>query len=214
MREKIHSVLTALLTALSVFTGAIALPLLLRPFFHWHVDFLHLAEKTGISRELIFKAYDEVMDYCLGLRHDFAAGGLPFSPSGADHFADVRGLVVLNMSLLAASLLALFALWLYRHRAGFACFRFLGRSPGFWGAAGLALTGTVTGTLAALDFNRAFIIFHRLFFPGKINWYFDPFTDPVVLILPPEFFRDCALLILISMLAACAVLIWTGRGKK
>ena len=32
-------------------------------------------------------------------------------------------------------------------------------------------------------------------------------TDPVILILPEEFFRSCALLILTGLLLACGVLI-------
>ena len=41
-------------------------------------------------------AYGDVMDYCLGLRPDFAAGVLPFSAEGASHFADVRVLFILT----------------------------------------------------------------------------------------------------------------------
>ena len=191
MREKVHSVLTSVFSALAVLTGAIAVPLLVRPFYHIHVDFLHLPERTGLPRELILEAYDDVMDYCLGLRADFAAGVLPFSRSGADHFADVRFLFLLNMAVLAVSVLALLGLWLWRRRAGFTCHRFAGRGPGFWGACGLGIGGIAVGLLAATDFDRAFTVFHHLFFPGKDNWLFDPYTDPVIWLLPQVFFRNC-----------------------
>ena len=214
MREKICSLLTALCSALAVLTGSIAVPLLVRPFYHIHVDMLRLAERTGLSRELILECYDDVMDYCLGLRPDFAAGVVPFSPSGAAHFADVRFLFLLDLALLAGSLLALLGLWLWRRRAGFSCFRPAGRGPGFWGACALGLTGLVTAALAAADFDRAFTVFHHLFFPGKSNWIFDYRTDPVILLLPEVFFRNCAILILACALLGCAVLLWTGRKKR
>ena len=96
------------------------------------------------------------------------------------------------------------------------CFR--GRGPGFWAAAGLAAVFLVVGGLAALDFDRAFLIFHALFFPGKTNWLFDWRTDPVILILPETFFRNCALLILALVMLWCAVLIfadlWAGKRRK
>ena len=39
------------------------------------------------------------------------------------------------------------------------------------------------------------MIFHSLFFPGKTNWPFDWRTDPIILVLPQDFFLHCALLI-------------------
>ena len=103
------------------------------------------------------------------------------------------------MTILAAALL------LCRRRVR--PYPFLGRGPGFWGACGLGAVFLLVGGLAALDFNRAFTLFHALFFPGKTNWIFDWRTDPVILILPQEFFRSCALLILALILLWCAVLI-------
>lgn len=212
MKEKVCSVLTSLLAALAVLTGAIAVPLLVRPFYSLHVDALHL-EKLGLPREQILEAYDQVMDYCMGWRADFAAGVVPFSQSGADHFADVRVLFILNMAVLAVSLLGLGVLWVWRRRAGFSCHRFGGRSPGFWAACGLGTAGIVVGILAATDFDRAFTVFHHLFFPGKDNWLFNPYTDPIILLLPEVFFRNCAILILVCALVMCALLLWTGRKK-
>ena len=72
---------------------------------------------------------------------------------------------------------------------------------------GLGVTFLVVGGLAALDFDRAFALFHALFFPGKTNWLFDWRTDPIILFMPEEFFRNCALLILILLLLWCGVLI-------
>ena len=68
--------------------------------------------------------------------------------------------------------------------------------------------------LAATDFDRAFTVFHGIFFPGKENWLFDPATDPVILLLPEEFFRNCAIAIAASLLLLCLVLILTGRRQK
>ena len=72
----------------------------------------------------------------------------------------------------------------------------------------------IVGGLAALDFDRAFAVFHTIFFPGKDNWLFDPMTDPVILILPEEYFRSCALLILAGLLLACGVLIAADLRRR
>ena len=200
------SLFTALFTALAVLSGSIAAPLLCRPFY------------AGLTAEEIRQAFDQVMDFCLGLRPDFAAGVLPWSQSGAGHFADVRRLFLLNLRVLALSLAGLLLLLVCSRLKHVRPYCFRGRGPGFWAAAGLAAVFLVVGGLAALDFDRAFVIFHALFFPGKTNWLFDWRTDPVILILPETFFRNCALLILALVMLWCAVLIfadlWAGKRRK
>ena len=92
----------------------------------------------------------------------------------------------------------------------------LGHGPSFWAgvtAGGLVL---ILAGLAALDFNRAFVIFHAIFFPGKDNWIFDSATDQIILVMPEEFFCNCAILIGVVLLTCCTVLILTDllRRKK
>lgn len=101
-------------------------------------------------------------------------------------------------------LLVLYAL---RRKKGLTLCPLAGHSPGFWAGCGLGGALAIAGVLAALDFDRAFTVFHSIFFPGKDNWLFDPATDPVILILPEAFFRSCAILILAAVLLCCAALI-------
>ena len=212
------SLLLSLLTALLVVSASVAVPLLCRPFYYAHIGSMALAERTGLTVEEIRLAYDQVMDYCLGFRPDFAAGPLWWSESGASHFADVRVLFRLDLWVLGISLAALLALFLWCRKARLHPHCFLGRGPGFWAAAGLGVSFLTVGGLAALDFDRAFTIFHTIFFPGKDNWIFDWREDPVILLLPQEFFRNCAILILALLLVWCAVLIaadlWAGKMRK
>lgn len=212
MKEsKVLSVLLCVLTALLVLTGAVAVPLLCRPFYYAHIGPMGLSEYTGLTAEQIRTAFDQVMDFCLGLRPDFAAGALPFSESGASHFADVKALFLLDLWAALLSLGLLAALFLFCRSRGLRPCRFLGRGPGFWAAAGLGTVFLLVGALAALDFDRAFAAFHALFFPGKTNWIFDWRADPVILILPEEFFRNCAILILALVLLWCIALIAADR---
>lgn len=147
------------------------------------------------------------MDYCLGKRPDFAAGVLSFSPEGASHFADVRQLFLLDLRVLAVCMAVLLVLYALRRKKGLTLSPLAGHSPGFWAGCGLGGALAIAGVLAALDFDRAFTVFHSIFFPGKDNWLFDPATDPVILILPEAFFRSCAILILAAVLLCCAALI-------
>lgn len=205
--KKFLSVLTIPLTALAVLTGAIALPLLVRPFYWAQIQALDIPARSGLTVEQLRDAFGDVMDYCLGLRPDFAAGVLPFSQEGASHFADVRRLFLLDLRVLAVCMAVLLVLYALRRKKGLTLCPLAGHSPGFWAGCGLGGALAIAGVLAALDFDRAFTVFHSIFFPGKDNWLFDPMTDPVILILPEEFFRSCALLILAGLLLACGALI-------
>ena len=187
--------------------------LLVRGFYTVQIGPLGICEASGLTRRQAAEAYGDVMDYCMGRRPDFAAGVLPFSAEGADHFADVRGLFLLVVWVFVAAAGLLLAgtvvCRLRRQRLP----RLGGRTPGFWAACGLGGLFLLIALLAALDFDRAFTVFHSIFFPGKDNWLFDPVTDPVILILPEAFFRNCAIAIVTVLLTVCIMLVVTGRKR-
>lgn len=217
--SKLLSLFTGVFTALLVLSASIAVPLLCRPFYYAHIEALNLDGYTGLSVEQIKEAFDQVMDYCLGLRPDFAAGVLPFSESGASHFADVRVLFLLDLWVAGLSLAALLVLFVLSRRKKLTPAPLLGHGPGFWAAIGLGGLFLIVGGLAATNFERAFVVFHSLFFPGKTNWLFDWRTDPIILLLPEDFFRNCTILILALLIFWCVILIVAGllaqhRRKK
>ncbi|MBR2938177.1 MAG: TIGR01906 family membrane protein [Oscillospiraceae bacterium] len=209
MKRNVLGVFKAVLIALVVLAGGIVLPILFRPFFWWHIEPLDLPKITGLSIRQIQTAYGEMMDYCIGLSKNFSAGVLPFSEAGASHFADVRKLFLLDLGVLVISAALLIGLAILGRKQPL---RLGGHIPGFWAAVGLGASFVTIAALAAIDFNRAFTVFHKLFFPGKDNWLFDGRTDPIIYMLPAEFFRNCAILILGAILASClGLLLWDRK---
>ena len=198
-------VLIALFTALVLLTAAVAAPILCRPFYYAHIGPMELEERTGLTEAEIKTAFNEMLDYCLGAE-EFSTGVLQWSESGKAHFTDVRMLFLLDLRVLAVSAAALIAVLLYARFTRRTPARPLGRGPGFWAGAGLGAVFLLVGALAALDFDRAFVVFHALFFPGKDNWLFDPRTDQIINILPQAFFRNCAILILALLVLGCGAL--------
>lgn len=204
MKAKLLAIIQAILIALVVLSGSIGAPILCRPFYYQHIVPLKLHEAVGLSVEQVKLAYDQMLDYCIGRTDTLAIGSLPFSDSAAAHFADVRRLFVLDLRVFAVGVVLLTALWLLgRKRTA----RLLGHTSGFWSAIGLGVTFLTVGALAASDFDRAFEVFHGLLFPGKDNWLFDSLEDPVILMLPAEFFANCAVAILVLLLMGCAGLL-------
>ena len=207
------TVLLSLALALVLLTGSIAVPILCRPFYYAHIGPLGLEASTGLTREEIQTAFDEMLDYCLG-GEEFSTGVLKWSQSGKSHFTDVRALFTLDLQVLAFSLGILAALGLITWRGRQRPALLLGRGAAFWAGAGLGGVFLLVGALAALDFDRAFVVFHALFFPGKDNWLFDPDVDQIINILPQVFFRNCALLILALLILGCAALILFDLSQK
>lgn len=209
MKTKLLAIARAILIALVILTGAIAVPILFRPFFYWHIKPLDLPGITGLTVAEIKTAYREMLNYCIGLSDTFSVGVLPFSESGAAHFADVRQLFLLDFWVFVISAVLLGGSFFLKKQA-----RLGGHTPGFWSTAGLGVSIVTVGGLVALDFERAFTVFHKLFFPGKENWMFDSYEDPVIDMLPVEFFRNCAIVIFAIILISCtALLIWDKKKK-
>ena len=206
--KKAISVLLSMLTALAVLTGSVAVPILVRPFYYAHIKPLELTQ-NGLSEAEIRDAFDGVMDFCIGKSDEFSAGKLPFSEEGAAHFRDVRGMFVLDLAAFSACLAILIVLKLLKYKPH----RFANYSPAFWGAVWLAFIAVVISVFVVIDFNTVFMVFHKLFFPGKTNWVFYTSADPVINYLPEVFFRNCAILIFSLMAAVCAVIIVSDIKK-
>ncbi len=204
--SKLLTVFLAIAIALTLLAGSIAVPILCRPFYYVQIEPLHLAEKTGLTKDEIKTAYNEMLDYCLGA-DEFSCGVLDWSESGKDHFTDVRFLFLLDIWIMVIGAVAIVFLAVFAHVRKIPCGRILKRGPCFWGGAGLGVAFAIIGGYAATDFDRFFTVFHHIFFPGKDNWLFDPNTDPIIRLLPEVFFRNCAILIFVILIAGCVILI-------
>jgi len=213
MKRDSKSYTAALVLALMalVLSAAIAVPLLWRGFYYLHIDALGLPEKTGWTAEEIRYGFDEMMDYCV-FHEPFGTGVMKWSEEGYAHFADCEVLFRMDFTALAVSLAAVLLLWHMGRE--YTAVRIGGKGPMFWAGSLLAGLFLVIGGLAALDFDRAFVIFHSLFFPGKTNWIFDWRVDEIILVLPQVVFRNYAILIVGLLLLGCAGLILADKKTR
>ena len=179
-----------------------------------------LDDLPEMTMDDLLSVTDEMMAYLRGNREDLhvftTMGGEYrefFNAREIAHMEDVRGLFLLAVWVFvaAAGLLLTGAVVCRLRRQRLP--RLGGRTPGFWAACGLGGLFLLIALLAALNFDRAFTVFHSIFFPGKDNWLFDPVADPVILILPEAFFRNCAIAIVTVLLTVCIVLVVTGRKR-
>ncbi len=208
------SVITVIAISILTVTASIGLPIYIRPFYYMQIDELELPEKTGFTKEEIIDAYDELLDYLTLPGKEFGTGVFKYSEEGKSHFVDCKGLFDLNAIALFISLgvlITVVVLWKKKKielssLGGFGL-------PFASGVATLSLFAVI-GVLAALDFDRAFVIFHSIFFPGKDNWIFHPSKDQIINAMPQDFFMRCAILIGVSIILVSLALVGVGIYRK
>ena len=210
MLRRVVPAVFAVALVLLVLTVSIGLPIYLRPFYYAHIDALELDQASGFTKDQIRTAYDEVLDYLTLPDKPFGTGEIAHSQEGAAHFADCKVLFDLNAWVLVGSALVVLGILLVRKRCKLPSLR----PAAFWAGVSALTLPIVVGTLAAMDFDRAFVIFHQIFFPGKDNWIFNYYTDPIIQILPQTFFMNCAILIGVGLLLLSGCLLWLGRHRK
>ena len=215
---KIISIVITVLLAILIVSIGITLPILFRPFYYMQINALGLPQETGLTFSDIKFSYDEMMDYCLGLRPDFSAGILHFSEEGASHFADVRTLFFIDFAIIGISAIALAVIAIILKKKKLSPYKFKGRSAPFWSVVSIGAISALIGIACAINFRQTFIFFHKIFFVGKENWSFDPDTDPIINLLPNEFFSNCAILIFsVIILFSIAIMLYEflpRRNKK
>ena len=214
-RNRLPAVLLAVAVFFFILTVSIGLPIYIRPFYYSHIEALDLPAVSGFTADQIRTAYDEVLDYLTLPGKTFGTGEMACSESAADHFADCRVLFDLNAWVLLGSGAVISVLLFLQRKGTVGPLKLGSRGGAFWGALAAVGLPLVVGSLAALDFNRAFVIFHSIFFPGKDNWIFNWYNDQIIRVLPQQFFMNCAILIGTGVLAISAgVIVWEIRKDK
>ena len=215
MKMKLVSVLISVLVALLIVSASITLPILFRPFYYMQIDALELPEQTGLTFSDIKVAYDEMLDFCLGLRPDFSAGVLWYSDEGVSHFADVKVLFFIDFAIIGISAISLITIAIILKKKRLSPHRFLGRSAPFWSVASIGAICAILGIACAINFRQTFIFLHKIFFVGKTNWSFKPSEDPIIRLLPNQFFSNCAIFIFSAIiLASIGILLYEFYPRK
>lgn len=206
MKQKGLPVLFAVASFFLIITCSISLPIYCRPFYYWHIEFLNL-DRFGYSAAQIKDAYNEILDYLTLPGGTFRAGDFPFTESGASHFADCKVLFTLNAVLLLLSAAAVLILLMIKKRGHLTSLQIGCFHAGFYAAVTALLLVVLLMILASMDFYAAFVTFHSIFFPGKENWILNYRTDPIINVMPQDFFMHCAMLIGGSIIVISLIII-------
>lgn len=191
-----------------VVTFSIAIPILWRDFYFFHIDLLNITEAAGCSKSDLIMSFNELMD-SLVFYKPFSEGVFDYSISGMNHFLDCRILFTLDLVALPISFI-IFLVYIILIKLNFIkVYRIKGMSILFYASFVPIVVLGALGVFALIDLNSAYAFFHAILFPGKDNWVFNPYTDPIINALPEQFFLDCGILIFgVMFLILLAVIIF------
>lgn len=194
----LYEILLSLMLTFIVIVASSKLALKFKPLYYYDIINLNISEQTGYTNTEIKQNYDYVVDYVASHKDvDFKLPSMIFSPSGKQHFEEVK--IIYNtldrLSIFLLIVLVLSMIINVRNRI----YQFLKYSS-------ITLLGLplILGTFFILNFDKSFVIFHKIFFRNNM-WFFYPETDPIITILPQEFFFHCAITI-VSILLLFSVL--------
>lgn len=210
MKRKILSFLLAVCIFLFLTGTSVFVTLAFRPLYYHDIRSMDIPKKSGFSEKVIRENYDALIDYNLPIADGkLIFPSFPMSKTAEIHFEEVKDI--------------------------FDCFKFTAIFAAVVAAVGIAISvkkreylflkytavvsigiPVVLGGLTAAFWDKVFILFHELVFDNDY-WMFDPDTDPIITILPDEFFEHCALMIVSSVAAGalvCLILYFILGRKK
>lgn len=197
-----------ILITLFIISASAVFTLNFRPLYYHDISSLNIEETSGYSENVIRENYDALIDYNSVFHRGSLDLSLPMSREGRIHFQDVKRIFDVLQILCVLSLIGSLILGIRAWKQGY---------RGFLKSAAVlsVLLPVIAGILIAFNWDNAFILFHELMFSNDY-WLFDERTDPVINILPDEFFLHCALLIILLILAASLImgLIYLRQKKR
>ena len=176
----------------------LSLAILLTIYLSWlvyplEISWLNLTNRVDLKSDIIQYNFHILMDYLTNpFNPVLEMPDFPSSESGLHHFAVVKCLFHITQGVALVTLPFFYIFWNQVVRKGFlSLYRktlvFMVGLP-----VGLGLFGVFIG------FERFFTLFHQFLFIGDDTWLFDPAKDPVILILPENFFLHCFILFFVT----------------
>ena len=204
----IKKIIIALTLAASMLTLSIAVGLgvihLTNFIYYIDVEVLDIPANSGYSRDVILDNYHAIMGYLSPFNTgEFDLPSMAYSVPGAIHFEECK--VIFNAIYLWGAVAFVFLSLMMLFYKDKLTYRIAGVMT-------LALPLVVVAAIA-INFEKAFVLFHKLLF-NNMNWIFDPRYDPIITILPEEFFMHCGIFIALCVLLGAVALFIRRRNDK
>lgn len=206
-KNRARDIVLALLLTLCIICFAVIVTVFFKQLYYFDIDYLNIAKNTGLPKQLIKENYDVLIQYqSIFFQGTLQLPDFVMSTTGRIHFEEVKRIFDMIQILFVVS--GVISLVMIYQNIKQKEYRFLRLTPMF--SIGIP---TVIGFLAALDFDQAFVIFHKSFSCNDY-WIFDYTTDPVITILPESFFMHCFMMIIVIVVVISLIMYLIYRKKR
>ncbi|WP_425613220.1 TIGR01906 family membrane protein [Xylocopilactobacillus apis] len=165
-------------------TSSILLALLISPFvFNLIIKPFNLINISGLSQKILQKNYLVLLNYLLNpFIKNLYFPNFVQSSNGLEHFIEVKNLFIVNNIVFFISLVT--SAFVFKNAYSKKRWLTLKKSVRFFSF----LPVIFVFIFLITNFDQFFIEFHHILFRNS-NWIFDPAKDPIINVLPEEFFQ-------------------------
>ncbi|MFD3158191.1 TIGR01906 family membrane protein [Haloimpatiens sp. FM7330] len=193
------NLIQTILLSLFIILSSIYITINFKQLYYYSIDHFNIEQFSNINKHEIKLNYDYTINYLTSNRNiNFNLPTLPYSYVGKLHFEEVKALIITSKKILYITLFILILLNIFlKKHTNFLFLKLTYRS--------LILFCFLLFGSFLLNFDKSFTFFHNIFFNNDY-WIFNEKTDPIINILPQEFFCICAFFILFLIILNCIVL--------
>ncbi|EQF26472.1 hypothetical protein QEW_1204 [Clostridioides difficile CD160] len=198
--KKFLNILFSTCISVVIIVGVINFTVGFKQLYYFDIDYLNISDLSGLSKDDIKLNYDYLIDYNLNKNvSEFKLPTLKSSPEGKIHFEEVRN-IFQNINKLAKVLMivSLVGIILNAKNKNIKILKTTSIT--------LIIMPLLLAIPVLLNFEKSFIIFHKLLFRNDY-WIFSPDLDPVINMLPEEFFFHAGVMILMLILLVSILLL-------
>jgi len=193
----------------SFITLSVNFTLLFKPLYYTDINVLNIEASSNLNKEDLKANYDYLITYLTNTKtEEFNLPTLPSSVHGKIHFKEVKAIFdKLKVMLFLSILVSIVGVLVNKKQKKI---RYLLTS-----SVVLIILPVILLIPFLINFDKSFTTFHQIFFKNDY-WLFDIKTDPIITILPQDFFFHCALLIIITIIIISIALrlIYKSQYKK
>ncbi|HEY8891619.1 MAG TPA: TIGR01906 family membrane protein [Clostridium sp.] len=183
--------------------------LLFKPLYYIDINVLNIEQSSNLNKSELKANYNYVITFLTqNETEEFNLPTLPSSDHGKIHFKEVKVIFDnLKIMLLLSILINIIGVIINKKRKKI---NYLLTSSIF-----LIIIPITLLIPFLINFDKSFTTFHHIFFNNDY-WLFDINTDPIITILPQNFFFHCAILIIILISLSSIMLrcIYKSQYKK
>lgn len=209
MNNRKRDIILAIILTLFIISFAVVFTVFFKQLYYFDIDYLNIAKSTGMTHEVIKENYDVLIQYqSIFYRGSLELPHFIMSETGRIHFEEVKSVFEIIQILFGVTGV-ISGIMIYQNIKAKE-YRFLPLTSFF----SIAIP-SVLGFFVALDFDKAFVIFHNIVFRNDY-WIFDYTTDPVIRILPESFFMHCFVMIvfIVILISILLSVIYTKKMKQ